>query len=322
MCKDLAGYRQSMIDSALLQFVVAQGAGDATIRRLADFAAREGISPDCVVGMQPSEIASALGISDKVAINILASREASCRLADELRSQDIDLVWLFDPRYPEKLRSSLGKEAPPILFVKGNIELFTRPAVGFCGARNASEKGLRVTELSTRILAEEQVCVISGYASGVDETAHRSAMASGGTTIMVLVDGILRFHLRKDFRDVMTSENSLVVSQYPPNLAWIGRNAMKRNKTIAGLSDAVILVESGASGGTYAAGMETLRQNCPLFVVDFAHPGPSAEANPFFIERGGIPIRGNGNQQPNLGKVLEVIRNPMQRHSCCEQVLF
>ncbi len=89
----------------------------------------------------------------------------------------------------------------------------------------------------------------------------------------------------------MTPENSLVVSQCPPNLSWIGRNAMRRNKTILGLSDAMILVESGRDGGTFAAGMETLRRNYPLFVVDFAHPGPSAEANPFFIEKGvtGLP---------------------------------
>jgi len=52
----------------------------------------------------------------------------------------------------------------------------------------------------------------------------------------------------------------------------------------------MILVESGLTGGTFAAGEETLKRNRPLFVIDFADPGPSAEANPHFINHGGMPI--------------------------------
>lgn len=69
---------------------------------------------------------------------------------------------------------------------------------------------------------------------------------------------------------------------------------MKRNSTIIGLSDAMILVESGLSGGTFAAGEETLKRSRPLFVVDFASPEASAEANPFFIERGVYLFAGIG----------------------------
>jgi predicted Rossmann fold nucleotide-binding protein DprA/Smf involved in DNA uptake len=110
---------------------------------------------------------------------------------------------------------------------------------------------------------------------------------------------------------LLDADNYLVVSQFPPWLPWIGRNAMRRNGTIIGLSDAMILVESGRDGGTFAAGIESLNRHQPLFVVDFEHPGPSAEANPFFIERGGIPIRANRNSRlPNLDRVLEVVRVP------------
>jgi DNA processing protein len=134
--------------------------------------------------------------------------------------------------------------------------------------------------------------------------AHKAAVRDGGTTILVLVEGIMRYRAKSEIKQYLTSKNHLVVSQFPPNLTWIGRNAMKRNSTIIGLSSAMILVESGIKGGTYAAGEETLKRRQPLFVIDFAEPGPSAEANPHFIKSGGIPIRGNRDGQPNVDAVI------------------
>lgn len=81
---------------------------------------------------------------------------------------------------------------------------------------------------------------------------------------------------------------------------------MKRNSVIIGLSRAMILVESGKTGGTFAAGEEALRTGCPLFVIDFSKPELSAEANPYFIQAGGYPIRGK-NGIPNLNRVFATI---------------
>ena len=82
---------------------------------------------------------------------------------------------------------------------------------------------------------------------------------------------------------------------------------MRRNSVIIGLSRAMILVESGKTGGTFAAGEEALRVGCPLFVIDFAQPEVSAEANPYFISAGGMPIRGK-NGIPNISKVVEAAK--------------
>ena len=98
-----------------------------------------------------------------------------------------------------------------------------------------------------------------------------------------------------------------------PESNWHVSNAMKRNSVIIGLSNAMILVESGKSGGTFAAGNEALSLKHPLFVIDFAQPEVSAEANPYFISKGGIPIRGKENGTPNLKSVFSVIEeNPHQ----------
>lgn len=66
----------------------------------------------------------------------------------------------------------------------------------------------------------------------------------------------------------------------------------------------MILVESGKTGGTFAAGEESLKRNLPLFVIDYAKPEVSVEANPFFIERGGRPIRSRAGL-PNLTDVIK-----------------
>lgn len=295
---------------ALLQVILAQGAGDAVVKRIAKLSQATGTTADDIVGLPSRQLSDALKISEDVSLAISNSREGALALQDKLWEQGIELLWINDARYPIRVRATLGEDAPPLLFARGNLELLRLPAVGFCGSRHASDRGLRVTETCARALAREHVCVVSGYAHGVDTSAHRASLDEGGSTILVLVDGILRFEFKREIVDLVTMQNHLVISQFPPCLTWQSHNAMKRNLTIIGLCDALILVESRMKGGTFAAGTAALEHRHPLFVIDFADPGPTAEANPYFIKRGGAPIRGNRQQVPNLNQVLTSIRQP------------
>lgn len=82
---------------------------------------------------------------------------------------------------------------------------------------------------------------------------------------------------------------------------------MRRNKTICGLSDAMILVESGTTGGTFAAGKSALSIGTPRFVVEYRQPLLSAERIASFLANGAAPLRGNRLGQPNLGAVLDAV---------------
>lgn len=302
-----------MTRSILLQLLLAKGVGDAVFRRASRFLRSEGVTLADIACLGTVELADALNVSAEVASRVKEQEEKAAQLSKSLLSHGVELLWLNDERYPRRMTAVLADDAPPLLFVKGNLGLLDGPAVGFCGSRKASEKGLSVTRKAAQGLAEQGVCVVSGYASGVDMAAHSAALEAGGGTIFVLVDGILRFRAKADVRDYLDEDNHLIVSQFPPHLTWIGRNAMKRNATIIGMSDAMILVESGTTGGTYSAGTETLKRHHPLFVVDFARPGPSAEANPFFIQRGGVPVRGSAEGKPNLSGVMAATRSPSWR---------
>lgn len=290
----------------LIQFLITKGSGEAAMRRFLSFADKNGADAAIDVCLQPEALSNATGLKLDVCKNIVSSRDSARNLFDKLVANYVEMLWLGHPSYPERLKSIIGKNSPPVIFVMGNKKLFEMKAVGFCGSRKSSEKGLLITERCCNQLVKRNFCVVSGYAHGVDMTAHRAALKSGGTTIIVLVEGILKFQEKQEVKELLTTDNYLVVSQFPPLLTWVGRNAMKRNSTIIGLSDAMILVESGTTGGTFAAGEETLKRKRPLFVIDYAAPGPSAKANPYFIERGGIPIRGNKKGIPNLSQLFEV----------------
>jgi predicted Rossmann fold nucleotide-binding protein DprA/Smf involved in DNA uptake len=146
--------------------------------------------------------------------------------------------------------------------------------------------------------------VVSGYAHGVDLSAHRAALEAGGTTTLVLAEGILHFRIKTDIKGLTSETNLLVVSEFLPRLPWSGRHAMARNHTICGLSNAMILVESGAEGGTFECGKAALEQKRPLFVVEYAQPPQSAEGNAFFLERGASALRRSRAGPANLEAVM------------------
>ena len=291
-----------------LQLMLTRGIGDAFIHRFSDYVLRHGVDEVERILQSTDDLCSVFSLKAEIANALVHSSNEANMLAVQLKKSGIEWVSLLDQAYPARLRSILGKTAPPILFFRGNINLCQEHSVGFCGARAASEKGLSVTEKCCRQLVERNIVVVSGYANGVDIVSHRTALQEGGKTVMVLAEGICHFHEKPEIQGLFRPNNHLILSPFPPNLPWMGRNAMRRNAIIIALSDAMILVESGLTGGTYAAGEECLRRQIPLFVIDFASPpGPSAEANPKFIQRGGIPIRGTQMGIPKLERLFQAV---------------
>ncbi len=141
----------------------------------------------------------------------------------------------------------------------------------------------------------------------VDEFAHLSAdhlVREFGLRRSV-AEGILRFGEKWEVRSLFNNNNHLVLSEFSPRRPWTPQNAMQRNKTICGLSDAMIVIESGMRGGTFAAAEATLKLDRPLFVVEYAQPAASAEGNRYFLQRGAAPLRGNREGQPNLHAFFE-----------------
>jgi DNA protecting protein DprA len=235
-------------------------------------------------------MAAKYGLTDGQAQSVQANEESAIQLSDLLERHNVLAVAIDDPFYPEQLRDRLGDKAPPVLFMAGSTHLLHGRAVGFCGARDASEESLRYAGRLAAILAKRSVLIVSGHAQGTDETAHRAALETGGGTVLVLPEGILHFRPRPSLAGLLSDDQFLVVSEFPPKLPWSVGNAMLRNRTICGLVEALVVVEAGTSGGTWEAGQEALRLGIPLFVFDFANPPSTANGNALLVRKGATPL--------------------------------
>lgn len=310
----LESHRQPMIRLNNQDFLVvlrllrSKGAGMRTLARVLRHCLTEGERPASLAELSCQELRSRLGLLEPSARAFLSDADGAREIWNEMEERNVRMLLRGWPDYPEHLGQARGEDAPAVVFATGNLDLLRRGAVGFCGSRKASERGLEITEECARSVAGHGLNVVSGYAHGVDLAAHRGALAAGGTTTLVLAEGILHFRLKRDIKSVVNESNFVAMSEFPPSLPWSGRNAMARNHTICGLSQAMILVESGAEGGTFECGKAALDQHCPLFVVDYAQRPDSAEGNAFFLERGARALRRSRSGRANLQPVIDEVR--------------
>lgn len=297
-----------MIDNSVLRIITAKGAGDGLLRKI-NKSIENGFDYSLEDICDSESLMRTLDISEEVARNIYNAKDSSLRLQDELYSQGVEMCWIGDEVYPQGIKKLKIGTIPAVLFYKGNFELVTQKCVGFTGSRKVSDSGIRITKDSAKQLSENKITVVSGYANGVDITAHRTALVEGGSTIFVIVEGILKNRIKGEIKELLNEKNHLFVSQFLPNCTWNASNAMKRNNTIIGLSDAMILIEASMSGGTFDAGQQSLKNKKPLFVVEYASKKTTAEGNEYFLKYGGVPIRGDKNGKPILKRVYTALED-------------
>jgi DNA processing protein len=228
----------------------------------------------------------------------------------EIKSKfDVEFILLQEENYPEDLKKFLSTSAPPVLSVIGNKELLHQKKVAFSGSRNVSEKGIKITEDAVTELIKQNIAIVSGYAKGVDFTAHYTALKNGGTTIIVLPEGINHFSIKKEFKDVWDWDRILVISEFKPIEKWMASRAMNRNKTIIALSDVIMVVEAGETGGSLDAGHKTLEMNKALFVPQYMNIPESALGNNTLLNKGAVALKMNKEtMKPNLNKIIELLK--------------
>lgn len=219
------------------------------------------------------------------------SLRAVNELAQPLLAQDIQLLIEEDEQWPHQL--DVLPSAPAYLFARGNLELLRTPAIGMCGSRRASERGLGAARLCAATVAERGWHVVSGYAKGVDTETHLAALRAGGNTVIVLAEGILHFHRKRVFDGFpFNSKTVLVLSQFPPSQRWTAGAAMTRNGVIVTLGGALVVIEAGETGGTVAAGRQALTLQHPVFALEFSD-GPR-KGNQALIDNGARTLRSRG----------------------------
>ena len=170
--------------------------------------------------------------------------------ADEARRRHISLLALTETDYPTWLKSL--PDAPPVLFYKGTASLNAQPMISIVGTRHISEYGKDLCRHIVEQLSERlpQATIVSGLAYGVDVHAHRAALACGLPTIGVLGHGLNHLYppSHRDTANRMTEQGGLL-TEYPCATPVSRENFVQRNRIVAGLSQACIVVESARRGG-------------------------------------------------------------------------
>ncbi len=220
----------------------------------------------------------------------------------------INFVSLLDNNYPDDLKRYLSTNTPSVLSYIGNLNLLNKKKVGFSGSRKVSDKGIAITKDCVEQLSEKDICIVSGYAAGVDHIAHYTAIEQGASTIIVLPEGIESFRIKKEFKDIWDWDRILVLSEFMPDDKWTASRAMLRNNTIIGLSDIVVVVEAGETGGSLDAGLKTIERGKYLFVPQYGVVPDSALGNNLLINRGAFPIKMKQETgRANLSKIFELL---------------
>jgi DNA processing protein len=173
---------------------------------------------------------------------------------------------------PQELLGALTdlemKYAPERIYISGKLRLpLLHPRVAIVGTRHPSDDGRGIAARISSKLAAGGVVVVSGLARGIDTASHTAAINAGGTTIAVIGTPLSRSYPAENTelqRQIATGH--LVVSQFPEGHPVLPGNFVVRNRTMALIADASVIVESGEGGGSLNQGWETLRLGRPLFI--------------------------------------------------------
>lgn len=162
------------------------------------------------------------------------------------------------------------KHTPDHLYTSGDVSLLTTGRrVSVVGTRKPSQAGIRRAKALVKELVSHDIIVVSGLAEGIDTVAHRTAIESGGKTITVLGTPLDKVYPAKNKElFALIAKDHLAISQFPSGYPSQPKNFPIRNRTMALISDATVIIEAGEKSGTRHQGWEALRLGRELFILE------------------------------------------------------
>lgn len=189
---------------------------------------------------------------------------------EKLKENNIVVLTTHDSDYPTRLKQSAG--CPPLLYVKGDFSKIPKTDwLGVVGSRKISPYGTAATKKIVSELVRHQIVIVSGFALGVDITAHLAAIENGGTTIAVVGSGLKHVYPPSHVRYVdLLLKQGVFISEFPFDIEPCPKFFPRRNRIISGLSRGILVVEAAEKSGALITADYALDQNRDVFAV----PGP------------------------------------------------
>jgi DNA processing protein len=176
-------------------------------------------------------------------------------------------LFLTDKDYPQRLLNCY--DSPTILFYKGSADLNSSKVIAIVGTRSATEYGRNFTDNLVKELAEQDVLVVSGLAIGIDAIAHRAALKNGLATVGVVGHGLdtVYPHTNTGLAKDMVKHDGGILTEFFSCTAPDKHNFPLRNRIVAGLSDATVVVETNIKGGSMITAKLADAYNRDVFAV-------------------------------------------------------
>jgi DNA processing protein len=273
--------------------LVLLGMAALTPRRLLLLAWEEGTASACLAAVRGGRAGSD---GDRAH----AERTDPASVAERLRDRGGRLVAVGDEEYPPALLNLF--DPPAGLFVLGNDLRATETNVAVVGARNCSPTGRDVAYSLGRSLALADASVVSGGARGIDAAAHEGALRAGGSTIAVLGSGIdVTYPPQNRTLLAEVAGSGSLVSEYPPGTRAEPFRFPARNRIVAGLSQAVVVVEGAAGSGSMITADHALEIGREVFAVPGPVTSPLSASPHRLIREGATLIRDGDDLLSDLG---------------------
>jgi len=208
-----------------------------------------------------------------------------------------NVIKIESSNYPRLLKA-INKDAPKQLYYKGNYnESIFENCLAVVGSRKMTSYGRQITEKLVSEIASRGITIVSGFMYGVDATAHKATLEVGGKTIAVMPCGIEIIHpaYQKDLYQQILENDGLIISEYEGDFLPTLWSYPQRNRIVAGLSKAVLVVEAGEKSGSLITANFAKKYKRKVFVVPVPLTSSLSTGICQLIKQGAEVITGAGD---------------------------
>lgn len=207
------------------------------------------------------------GDFEKIFYAIMSKEEVDYLKVKEYKEAlDCQYATVISKNYPLKLKHL--NRPPFVVFYKGDLSLLDNKCISIIGSRKNTEYGEKITKQITKELTLNNINIISGLALGIDSIAHEECLNNFGKTIAVLGNGVNEYYPNKNNKlQKEIISKGLLISEYPPNVKPNRMNFPKRNRIIAALCDALLVIEANKKSGTMITVNEALNLGKDIMCV-------------------------------------------------------
>lgn len=231
-----------------------------------------------------------------------------CRDLQWQAQADHHLIIYNDPRYPALLKEI--SSPPPVLFVKGNVDLLSFPQLAIVGSRHATRPGLQNTRLFTTDLVKRGYAITSGLALGVDAQAHQACLEQGGQTLAVVGSGLdILYPKQNQALAGEIAKHGAVVSEFPIGTGPVAKNFPRRNRIISGLSIGTLVVEATERSGSLITARLAAEQGREVFAIPGSIHNAQSRGCHLLIKQGATLVQGSEDIIEHLAGLTLYLRD-------------